>query len=72
MSEYEAERAAVSAKTARLKALRLARDAELGTAAQAAPSVAASPKKKPAKKTAKSSATLSQWLAEQGGSGRRS
>jgi hypothetical protein len=69
MSEYEAEGAAVRAKTERLRALRLARDA----AEQAAP-----PKKKAAakKKIAKSSkakpATLSGWLDDQKGGGRRS
>ena len=42
MSEYEAEVAAVRARTAQLRAQRLARDAELAAAA------AAAPKKKPA------------------------
>jgi len=37
MIEYEAERAAVRAKTERLRALRLAREAELEAAAKAAP-----------------------------------
>jgi len=55
MIEYEAERAAVRAKTERLRVLRLAREAELEAAAEAAPrkavavpqkKVAAAPKKK--------------------------
>ncbi len=37
MAEYEAEAVAVRAKTARLRALRLARDAEVAAAAAAAP-----------------------------------
>jgi len=47
MSEYESATAAVRAKTARLKALRLARDAADAVAAAAQPAPA---KKKPAKK----------------------
>jgi hypothetical protein len=47
MLEYEAERAAVRVKTERLRELRLAREAELKTAAKAAPRKAAAvPKKK--------------------------
>jgi len=47
-SEYEAERIAVLAKTERLKALRLARDAaQQGTASPPAPAPKASRKKKP-------------------------
>jgi hypothetical protein len=74
MSEYESERMAVLAKTARLRALRLAREA----AEQAAPKVVAPPKKKAAGKTTKagkaakgSSATLSDWLKDQEGGGRQ-
>ncbi|MFL6936944.1 MAG: hypothetical protein ACJ8EJ_20065 [Xanthobacteraceae bacterium] len=69
MSEYEAEGAAVRAKTERLRALRLARDAA---------EAAAGPKKKiPAKKkTVKAAkgrpATLSSFLKDQDGGGRRS
>jgi len=48
MSDYEAEAAAVRAKTARLRALRLARDAEQAAAAPPAPV-----KKKRAAKTEK-------------------
>lgn len=54
MSEYESEQAAVRAKTTRLRALRMARDAEQAVVDQAAAeqAVAAKPtaaKKKPAK-----------------------
>lgn len=69
MSEYEAERERVRANTARLRALRLARDAE----EQAAQPVA--PAKKAAKKTTKvkkSAGTLADWLSGQQASGRRS
>ena len=48
MTEYENSAIASRAKTARLKALRLARDAELAAAAAAAPPVP--PKKKKAAK----------------------
>jgi hypothetical protein len=70
MSEYEAEIVANRAKTERLRALRLARDA----AEQAAPpKPAASVKKKPAKKKkAGTPATLSAWLKDQRGGGRSS
>jgi hypothetical protein len=61
-SEYEAEAVALRAKTARLKALRLARDA----AAPAPP--AAAPKRKAKKKNAGS---LSDWLDGQSKEGRR-
>ena len=47
MSEYEAEAEAVRARTAQLRALRLARDEELAAAAAAAP-----PKKPAGKKKA--------------------
>ena len=74
MSEYESERVAVLAKTARLKALRLARDAaELA----AAPKVVAPAKKKAgkatksAKATKGSTGTLSDWLEDQEGGGRQ-
>jgi hypothetical protein len=73
MSEYESERIAVLAKTARLKALRLARDA----AEAAAPKVVAPAKKKAGKttkagKAAKgSTATLADYLKDQEGGGRQ-
>jgi hypothetical protein len=74
MSEYEAEQAAVRAKTERLKALRLARDAEAAAAAKAAPVKAAPAARKKAagKAVKKTSASLSQWLSDQRESGRRS
>lgn len=69
MSEYESEGAAVRAKTERLKALRLARDA----AEEAAPRKGkAAAKKKPTSKKKGTSATLSGWLKDQQGGGRRS
>lgn len=67
MSEYEADAVAVRAKTARLKALRLARDA---ADAMAAPKVVTAPKKKPAKAPKEKPATLSAWLKGQHGDGR--
>ena len=60
MSEYESEGAAVRAKTARLKALRLARDA---AEAEAAPKAAAASKKKAVKpKKAKPTLSVGQSL----------
>jgi hypothetical protein len=62
--EYETEAVALRAKTARLKALRLARDA----AAPPAPKAAA-----PQRRTKKKSAgSLSDWLDVQSKEGRRS
>src|SRR5712692_7273271 len=67
MSEYEAEGAAVRAKTARLRALRLARDA----ANEKVPPTGTAPaKKKPAKQKKEKSATLSDWLKDRQGDGR--
>ena len=72
MSEYEADAAAIHAKTARLKALRLARDA----AVEKVPAKAAASDKK--KKTAKQSRhkvkaeSLSEWLTDRTGTGQRS
>ena len=75
MSEYEAEAAAIRAKTERLRALRLARDAALEAApSSSAKSPGAEPtgaKKKSAKKKNKTSANLSDWLNAQEASGRR-
>lgn len=66
-SDYEAEAAALRARTEKLKALRLARDA----AAPAAPAQpAAAPKKKAGKK--EKVANLSDWLDGQEKSGRKS
>jgi hypothetical protein len=66
MSAYESDAAKVRAKTERLRALRLARDAAIP--AKEAPG----PKKKPAKpRKGKSSSTLSEWLDGQNDQGRR-
>jgi hypothetical protein len=67
MSEYEAEASAVRAKTEKLRALRLARDA----AAASAPQPAA-PVKKAGKKAKSPSASLSDWLKDREGSGHNS
>jgi hypothetical protein len=75
MSEYEAAGAAVRAKTARLRALRLAKEAadkEAAGKAPAAPSPA--PKAAKAKKSpveAQEKPALSDWLASQREQGRR-
>jgi hypothetical protein len=66
MSEYEAEGAAVRAKTERLRALRLARDA----AEQAAPPKKAAAKKKASKPAKGKSAKLAEWLKDQQKDGR--
>ena len=67
MADYEAEAVATRAKTAKLRELRLARDAELAAAAAAAPPKA---KKKPAGKK-KAAGTLSDWLDSETNAGRR-
>lgn len=73
MSEYESERIAIRAKTERLRALRLARDAAAHAAALAAPPKPATVrKKKSATATKKTAATLSEWLKDQRASGRDS
>jgi len=64
MSEYEAEVAAVRARTAQLRALRLAREAELAAAAAAAP-----PKKKPAAKKKAAASTRSEGLESEAKAG---
>jgi hypothetical protein len=63
MSEYETAAVALRAKTERLKALRLARDAAAPAPAPAAP-------KRKAKK--KSTGNLSDWLDGQAKEGRQS
>ena len=69
MSEYESGEVALRARTAKLRALRLARDAELAAAAPPAPE----PKKKKAvKKAASKSAPLSDFLKARQDSGRTS
>jgi hypothetical protein len=69
MSEYEAEAAAVRAKTARLKALRLARDAAAATVSgtETVPT-----KKKPTRQSKAKSAPLSDWLKGRDEDGRGS
>jgi hypothetical protein len=69
VAEYEAAAAAIRAKTERLRALRLARDA-------ATPSPPAKKRKAPATKKSKSgggpdSGNLADWLDEQAKQGRR-
>ena len=66
MSDYEAAAAAERAKTARLRAARLARDAALPVA----PPKPAAARKKPAKAPKGSSAKLSDWLDEREKGGR--
>lgn len=67
MAEYEASAAATRAKTEKLRALRLARDA----AEQSAPPAAKPAKKKAAAKKAKTPAgKLSDWMEDQAKSGR--
>jgi hypothetical protein len=69
MADYEAEAAAIRAKTERLRALRLAKEAADGAAATAAPKGSAAPKKKAGKPASASLSTLSDWLKnrERGG-----
>jgi hypothetical protein len=68
MSEYEAEAAAVRARTEKLRALRLARDAAAPPAAAAA--AAATPAKKRSRKAKSAAASsLSDWLNDRDGSG---
>jgi hypothetical protein len=69
MSDYEAEAAAVRAKTARLRALRLARDADVAATAAAAP--AKKKAAKPGKGAKADKGTLSDWLKEREGSGHK-
>jgi hypothetical protein len=66
----EAEAQAVRDKTARLRALRLARDAELAANAPPAPPKRAASKKKPARSGEKGP-SLSDWLSTQQTEGRR-
>jgi hypothetical protein len=65
-SDYESAGAALRAKTERLKALRLARDAA------APPQDEAAPKRKPVRKKKATSGSLSDWLDGQAKEGRRS
>jgi hypothetical protein len=66
MAEYEASAAATRAKTEKLKALRLARDA----AEESAPPAAKPAKKKAAKKAKVPAGKLSDWIDDQAKSGR--
>lgn len=81
MAEYEAQAIAIREKTERLRALRLAREAELGALAPKKPKAAvrktvAKPGGRGAGKTRAAnkpgSSTLADWLDEQDRSGRRS
>jgi hypothetical protein len=73
MSDYEAGRVAEIANMERLKAMRLARAATAQPAGseQAVPSAPAAPAKKPGRKKKTAPATLTSWLNNQQGSGRR-
>jgi hypothetical protein len=68
MLDYEAEAAATRAKTERLRALRLARDAALPPAQ---PKIAAVPKKKIAKPGKGAAGKLADWLDDREKSGRK-
>jgi hypothetical protein len=68
LAEYEAQAQAVRAKTERLRALRLAREA---AEPAPAPKRAASGKAKAAKTAKETPATLSAWLQDQQKGGRR-
>jgi hypothetical protein len=66
---YEVEAKIIAEKTARLKALRLAKEAADRNAADKMP--VASKTSKPGKKRRKSGESLSDWLADQDKMGRR-
>jgi hypothetical protein len=66
---YEVEARHVAEKTARLRALRLAKEAADKAAAGSAP--LAPKRSKPAKKRPQAGASLSEWLADQDKMGRR-
>jgi hypothetical protein len=66
---YEVEARSVAEKTARLRALRLAKEAADKTAADQMPVAAKKPKA--VKKRPKSDESLSEWLADQDKMGRR-
>ena len=67
MLDYESAMTATRAKTERLRAQRLARDAAAPPAPAKAP-----PKKKPAKSAKRAAGTLGEWLDDQQKSGRSS
>lgn len=64
LTGYEAEAAVVRAKTERLKALRLARDAAAGPTSTASPKAAAGRTKRTAKGKKDPTGTLAEWLAD--------
>src|SRR5262249_56814503 len=68
VADYEAEAAAIRAKTERLKALRLAKEAAEGTAA---PKRAEPVSRRATRRGKAPSATLSEWLKDQERGGRR-
>jgi hypothetical protein len=70
LTDYEAEAAAIRAKTERLKALRLARDAANGPAATPSRPAAARPSKR-AKDKSKAGGTLAEWLSDRDKDGHR-
>ncbi len=67
VADYEADAVAMRAKTARLRALRLARDAELAARGEAPPAAKRGAKK--AKTPRKAPGTLADWIRarEEGG-----
>ena len=72
LTSYEAEAELVRAKTARLRELRLARDAARAADAKPAPVKAVASKKKQPGKTAGKGQSLAEWLATEESQGRRS
>lgn len=70
MAEYEANVAAVRAKTERLRALRLARDAAAGTQTVAKKTRSSGASAKSGKKQKAPKGTLADWLTQQQNSGR--
>ena len=70
MAEYEANIIATREKTERLRALRLAREAEQARSAPAATPKATKGKPKAAKKPARVAGRLADWLEDQQESGR--
>ncbi len=67
MAEYESAAVATHAKTERLKALRLEKEAAEGTTPE---EPAAATKKKPARKAKAKPASLSGWMKDQADGGR--
>ncbi len=71
-AQYEAEAAALRAKTARLRELRMAHEAANPAPVKAAPAAKRTGAKKKSGKAGDSSQTLSEWLTVQQNQGRRS